>query len=172
MDEPLGMKTQVTNRGLFNMDRTSGLGLTYAQDHDSLSALLLIKHSWLNLYLPLLARADFVTSIVAMGTGGNLKFGRTLWPEILPFDSSTVSALRTCLSAMPPEDCNDVATIFLSKGVEEYIRVSPTMCCWEYYPDTKSFSAIGRNDGIYEVSFSLTEILKSGQHACQFMVRA
>ena len=121
------MATADESLPLQSMDRTSGLGLTYTRDHDLFWADILAQNKWFSFYLPLLAQAEFVANAAAVDDRAGSCYASYIWPRALPYDWSTVSALRTWLSVTPPEDVGDKVTALMGRrGVKVYIGVSST----------------------------------------------
>jgi len=113
---------QLKESALLSMDRTSGLGLmtdigTVMRGKSSwLKALA--RNQWLCCYMHLLARPDVVRSLATFQPSIS-----TTWSHSLPFDRSTVSALRVLLSSAQPKRDGKGFDIFLN-SIGEYIEVS------------------------------------------------
>jgi len=125
-DSTIGIWTRDKEFGTLSMDRTSGLGFTYVETFKSpIWVSVWARNTWLSLYLPLLVQADFVDAAAAGHRSTHVEFIPTAWGLVLPFDWPTVSALRDCLSATPPEGSGRHVKRIL-REIEKYLRVSST----------------------------------------------
>jgi len=110
---------------VISMDRTSGIGMTYAETHLANTwAVIWGRNTWLSAYLPLLALPHCVTDVARLDRlrGGN--YVSVSWRRALLFNKPTISALRALLSSVPAKGIDEARREVFFK-IKWYIDVSP-----------------------------------------------
>jgi len=110
---------------MLSMDRNSGLGLTtdmYSHLENGRILrwrLLMFQNKWLCSYLPFLARPDVIQLLPGIGVFSAVD----VWSQLIPFNQSTVSALRITLSSsMTERNKGDIEALL--RFLDQYIKVS------------------------------------------------